>query len=81
MRSQWAGLKYQVVPKRQVHWLMRRHRIRFGPTMAQGKSRREGEREREVAEVGAIYPTQLFVNMLIIKTNPKLKKTTQLMKA
>jgi hypothetical protein len=31
-------------------------------------------REREVAEVGAIYPTQLFVNMLIIKTNSEIEK-------
>jgi hypothetical protein len=39
--------------------------------MAQGKPTRE---RREVAEVGAIYPTQLFVNMLIIKTNSEIEK-------
>ena len=37
--------------------------IKFRPTMTKAH---QGE-WRGVAEVGAIYPTQLFVNMLILK--------------
>jgi len=33
----------------------------------QGKLKARGRLWREVAEVGAIYPTQLLVNMLILK--------------
>jgi len=62
VRSQWAGLKM---------WnrfgeataLIDACAIKFKPTMTKAH---QGE-WRGVAEVGAIYPTQLFVNMLILK--------------